>query len=387
MIRAAAKNFADVAVVTSAADYPALLAELQANHGSLSKKTHWDLARKAYATTARYDAAITARLASIEIENELFVDQPSPLPKVLNIHVPQKQALRYGENPHQFAALYASGQLGVANCTQLHGKELSFNNLVDLDAAWQLVCEFTLPAASIIKHTNPCGCAEQPTLVDAYLKAFAADTVSAFGGVLAFNREVDEDTAAEVAKLFVECVAAPAYSQKALSILTAKKNLRLVTVLAAPPDEAVVKSITGGFLVQSADSLTLDKSTARVVTQRQPDAAEWAALEFGWKVCKHVKSNAIVYARPGELLSSGAGQMSRVFSAEIGARKSVLPLENCAAASDAFFPFPDGLEVVVNNGATSIIQPGGSVKDADVIAAADRLGIAMVFTGLRHFRH
>ncbi len=387
MIRAAAKNFQDVAVVTSAADYPAILAELQANSGSLSKKTHWDLARKAYATTARYDAAITARLASIEVQDGEFKDEPAPLPKVLNIHVPQKQSLRYGENPHQSASLYACGQEGIANCTQLHGKELSYNNLVDLDAAWQLVCEFTNPAVSIIKHTNPCGCAEQSKLVDAYLKAYEADTVSAFGGVIACNREVDEDSAAEMAKLFVECVAAPAFSQKALSILTAKKNVRLVTVKGTLPEDMVVKSITGGFLAQSADLLTLDKPKATVVTRRQPTAEEWAALEFGWKVCKHVKSNAIVYARDGQLLSSGAGQMSRVFSAEIGAKKSVFPLENCAVASDAFFPFPDGLEVVVKNGATSVIQPGGSVKDADVIAAADRLGIAMVFTGLRHFRH
>ena len=387
MIRAAAKNFQDVAVVTDAGDYPAILAELQANNGSLSKKTHWDLARKAYATTAKYDAAITARLASIEVVDGEFKDQPTELPKVLNIHVPQKQALRYGENPHQPASLYACGEEGIANCTQLHGKELSYNNLVDLDAAWQLACEFSGPAVAIIKHTNPCGCAEQPRLVDAYLKAYEADTVSAFGGVIACTREVDADTAAEMSKLFVECVAAPAFSQQALSILTAKKNIRLVAVKGAVPDGFVVKSITGGFLAQSADLLTIDKAAARVVTRRQPSAAEWAALEFAWKVCKHVKSNAIVYARDGQLLSSGAGQMSRVFSAEIGARKSVLPLDDCAAASDAFFPFPDGLEVVVKNGATSVIQPGGSVKDADVIAAADRLGIAMVFTGIRHFRH
>ncbi len=387
MIRAAAKNFEDVAVITDAADYAAILAELRASAGSLSKKTHWNLARKAYATTAKYDAAITARLASIEADDSGFTDHPTPLPRVLNILVPRKQELRYGENPHQSAALYSSGTIGVANCNQLHGKELSYNNLVDLDAAWQLVCEFERPAASIIKHTNPCGCAEQDSLVQAYLKAFEADTVSAFGGVLAFNREVDEDTAAEVSKLFVECVAAPAYSQKALSILASKKNLRLVTVEGNVPDEMVVKSITGGFLAQSADLLTIDKSTAKVVTRREPTSEEWAALEFGWKVCKHVKSNAIVYARAGQLLSSGAGQMSRVFSAEIGAKKSVLPLQNCAVASDAFFPFPDGLEVVAKNGATSVIQPGGSVKDADVIAAADRLGIAMVFTGLRHFRH
>lgn len=387
MIRAAAKNFGDVAVVTAAADYPAILAELNASGGVLSKKTHWDLARKAFATTAKYDAAITARLASIEVAGDVFTDVPAPLPLVLNVHVPRRQELRYGENPHQSAALYASGSLGIAGCTQLHGKELSYNNLVDLDAAWQLVCEFSGTAAAIIKHTNPCGCAEQSTLVEAFRKAYEADTVSAFGGVLAFNREVDGDTALEVSKLFVEAIAAPAFSDKALSILTAKKNLRLVTVSGKTPAEPVVKSITGGFLVQTADLETLNRATARVATERQPTAEEWVALEFGWKVVKHVKSNAIVYARAGQLLSSGAGQMSRVFSVEIGAKKSVLPLEGCAVASDAFFPFPDGLEAAVANGATAIVQPGGSVKDADVIAAANRLGVAMVFTGVRHFRH
>lgn len=387
MIRAAAKNFADVAVVTAAADYPALLAELIASGGTLSKKTHWDLARKAFATTAEYDAAITARLASIEVDGDSFTDTPSALPRILNLHVPRRQQLRYGENPHQAAALYAAGTHGIAGCTQLHGKELSYNNLVDLDAAWQLICEFSGPAAAIIKHTNPCGCAEQPTLAEAYRKAFEADPVSAFGGVLAFNRELDEDTALEVSRLFVEAIAAPAFSEKSLSILAAKKNLRLVTVTGKAPVEPVLKSISGGFLAQTPDLETFNATTARVVTHRQPTAEEWTALEFGWKVVKHVKSNAIVYARPGQLVSSGAGQMSRVFSVEIGAKKSVLSLHGCAVASDAFFPFPDGLEAAVANGATAIVQPGGSVKDSDVIAAANRLGVAMVFTGVRHFRH
>jgi len=387
MIRAAAKNYGDVAVVTAAADYPAILSELNANEGALSKKTHWDLARKAFAATAKYDAAITARLASIEVAGDAFTDVPPALPLVLNVHVPRRQELRYGENPHQAAALYAVGNTGIAGCRQLHGKELSYNNLVDLDAAWQLICEFSAPAAAIIKHTNPCGCAEQPTLVEAFRKAFEADTVSAFGGVLAFNRDVDEDTALEVSKLFVEAIAAPGFTEKSLSILTAKKNLRLVTVAGHANAEPVVRSITGGFLAQTADLETLNRATASVVTERTPTGEEWAALEFGWKVVKHVKSNAIVYARAGQLLSSGAGQMSRVFSVEIGAKKSVLPLEGCAVASDAFFPFPDGLEAAVANGATAIVQPGGSVKDADVIAAANRLGVAMVLTGVRHFRH
>jgi len=387
MIRAAAKNYQDVAVVTSPADYPALLEEMRSSGGALSLRTHWNLARQAFALTARYDAAITARLASIECTADGFADQPVALPPTLSVVLPRRQVLRYGENPHQQAALYARGEEGVANGTQLHGKELSFNNLVDLDAAWQLVCEFSSPAAVIIKHTNPCGCAEQDSLADAYRKAYEADPVSAFGGVLAFNREVDAETAHEVAKLFVEAIAAPAFSEQALAILRAKKNLRLVAVKGGVPADAVLRSITGGVLVQTPDLIALDPSSLRLVTRRQPSEEEMAALEFAWKVCKHVKSNAIVYARKGQLLSAGAGQMSRVFSAEIGARKSVLPLKGCVAASDAFFPFPDGLETVVSHGATAVIQPGGSVKDEDVIAAADRLGVAMVFTGIRHFRH
>jgi len=387
MIRAAAKNYQDVAVVTSPEDYAALLEEMRSSGGSLSLRTHWNLARKAFALTARYDAAITARLASIECTPEGFADQPSDLPAVLHLLLPRRQQLRYGENPHQKAALYAQGSEGIANAVQLHGRELSFNNLVDLDAAWQLVCEFSSPAAGIIKHTNPCGCAEQETLVEAYRKAYEADPVSAFGGVLAFNREVDASTALEVSKLFVEAIAAPAFSEQALSILRSKKNLRLVTVQGSVPPEPVLRSITGGVLLQTPDLLTLDPASLRVVTERRPTADEMAALEFAWKVCKHVKSNAIVYARRGQLLSAGAGQMSRVFSAEIGARKSVLPLTGCVAASDAFFPFPDGLETVVAHGATAVIQPGGSVKDEEVIAAANRLGVAMVFTGIRHFRH
>jgi phosphoribosylaminoimidazolecarboxamide formyltransferase/IMP cyclohydrolase len=388
MIRAAAKNFQDVAVVTSIEDYPPLLEEMKIFEGSLSKKTLWDLARKAFALTARYDAAITTRLARLEVVNGEFVEQPDELPANLSLVLPRRQALRYGENPHQQAALYASGSTGIAGSEQLHGKELSYNNLVDLDAAWQLVCEFSGPAAAIIKHTNPCGCAQQDSLVEAYRKAYEADPVSAYGGVLAFNRELDAETAEEAAKLFVEAIAAPSYSEAALARLSAKKNLRLVKVTGCLGDgELYIKAITGGILVQSPDRETFRKETARVVTQAQPTEEQWRALEFGWKVCKHVKSNAIVYAAPGQLLSAGAGQMSRVFSVEIGAKKSVLPLDGCVVASDAFFPFADGLEAAVANGARAFIQPGGSVRDADVIAAADRLGVAMVFTGVRHFRH
>ena len=379
MIRAAAKNYQDVAVVTSCADYSPLIEELRANDGSLSKETHWNLAKKAFATTAAYDRAVSARLAEIPPTHE-------PLPAVLDIRAPRSLALRYGENPHQAAALYATGKTGIAGAEQLHGKELSYNNLVDLDAAWQLIGEFDDPAAAIIKHTNPCGCAEAATLADSYRRAFEADPISAYGGVLAFNREVDEETAAEIAKTFIEAIAAPGYSDAALKILTAKRNLRLLRVAGALLDP-VVKSITGGYLVQTPDIQRLHRSDALLKTKRAPTDEEWTALEFGWKICKHVKSNAIVYARAGQSISVGAGQMSRVDSVKVGAMKAVLPLAGTVLASDAFFPFPDGLEEAAKHGITAVIQPGGSVKDADVIAAADRLGLAMVFTGVRHFRH
>ena len=379
MIRAAAKNYQDVAIVVEPADYPAILAELNANQGHILPDTHWRLAVKAFHHTAAYDRAVSNRLA-------LIGAPPAPLPAALDLRVPKVLDMRYGENPHQAAALYASGKSGVAGGEQLHGKELSYNNLVDLDAAWQLVCEFAQPASVIVKHTNPCGCAEQTTLAESYRRAFEADPVSAFGGVLAFNRPVDADTAAEISKTFIEAIAAPGFTPEAFQLLTAKKNLRLVQVQPVT-DQYVVKSISGGFLVQTPDLAGLNRATARVVTDRQPTEAEWAALAFGWKVVKHVKSNAIVYANDGQLLSAGAGQMSRVFSVEIGAKKSVLPLADSIVASDAFFPFPDGLEAAAQHGITAAIQPGGSVKDAEVIAAANRLGLAMVFSGFRHFRH
>ncbi|MFN7648139.1 MAG: bifunctional phosphoribosylaminoimidazolecarboxamide formyltransferase/IMP cyclohydrolase [Acidobacteriota bacterium] len=379
MIRAAAKNYQDVAIVVEPADYPAILAELNANQGHILPDTHWRLAVKAFHHTAAYDRAVSNRLA-------LIGAPPAPLPAALDLRVPKVLDMRYGENPHQAAALYASGKSGVAGGEQLHGKELSYNNLVDLDAAWQLVCEFAQPASVIVKHTNPCGCAEQTTLAESYRRAFEADPVSAFGGVLAFNRPVDADTAAEISKTFIEAIAAPGFTPEAFQLLTAKKNLRLVQVQPVT-DQYVVKSISGGFLVQTPDLAGLNRATARVVTDRQPTEAEWAALAFGWKVVKHVKSNAIVYANDGQLLSAGAGQMSRVFSVEIGAKKSVLPLAGSIVASDAFFPFPDRLEAAAQHGITAAIQPGGSVKDAEVIAAANRLGLAMVFSGFRHFRH
>ncbi len=378
MIRSAAKNFNDVAIVVSPEDYNAIFEEMRENGGGLSRETRWKLAQKAFRTTADYDSAITARLSQ--------VDGASALPARLDIRAEKLLDLRYGENPHQSAALYGTRGAGIAGAEQLHGKELSYNNLVDLDACWQLVDEFAGPAAAIIKHTNPAGCAEQESLAEAYRKALECDPVSAFGGVIGFNRPVDEDTARDVAKLFVEAIAAPDYSPAALEILQVKKNVRLMKV--APTAESlVVKSISGGYLAQTADTHRLNRSTTEVKTRRAPTDAEWAALEFAWKVAKHVKSNAIVYARAGQTVGVGAGQMSRVDSVKIGAMKAVLPLAGTVVASDAFFPFLDGVEEAAKNGATAFIQPGGSVRDAEVIAAADRLGLAMVFTGVRHFRH
>jgi phosphoribosylaminoimidazolecarboxamide formyltransferase/IMP cyclohydrolase len=378
MIRSAAKNWEDVAIVTSPADYQPVLEELRAS-GKLSSETKWRLAKRAFQTTADYDRAISARLAQVGVAR-------AALPPVLDIRSPRRMTLRYGENPHQEAALYASGDTGIAGAEQLHGKELSYNNLVDLDACWQLVSEFSGPAAAIIKHTNPAGCAEQSSLAEAYRKALECDPVSAYGGVIGLNREVDEETALELAKLFVEAIAASAYSEKALEILRAKKNIRLVRIAPAA-DQLVVKSITGGYLVQTIDAAGFDRATSKVVTRRAPTPDEWSALEFGWKVVKHVKSNAIVYARAGQTAAVGAGQMSRVDSVNIGAIKAHLTLAGTVVASDAYFPFPDGLEQAAKHGATAFIHPGGSVNDDKVIAAADELGVAMVFTGVRHFRH
>ena len=378
MIRAAGKNFQDVAVVVSPSDYAAVLKELEDGKGTLALDTHWRLAQKAFSSTAAYDRAISAKLEQINT----VVEIP---PAILDIRAPRALSLRYGENPHQSAALYATGP-GIASARQLQGKELSYNNLVDLDAAWQLILEFDAPASAIIKHTNPCGCAEALTLVESYCRAFEADPISAFGGVLAFNRPVDHATAQEISKTFIEAIAAPAYTAEALQILSAKKNLRLLEVGASAP-ELVVKSISGGFLAQTPDTAKLDRSKAAVKTHRAPTAEEWIALEFAWKVVKHVKSNAIVYAHAGRSISAGAGQMSRVDSVKFGASKAVLPLKGSVLASDAFFPFPDGIEEAAKHGITAVIQPGGSVKDDEVIAAANRLGLAMVFTGVRHFRH
>lgn len=375
MIRAAAKNYQDVAVVTSPLQYRAVYEELLKNNGELSEGTHWKLAREAFAVTAAYDRAIINKLSTLE-----------PMePPTLDIRVPLRQPLRYGENPHQAAGLFSTGESGIAGAFKVQGKELSYNNLVDLDAAWQLILEFEEPAAAIIKHTNPCGCATGESLHEAYKKAFSADPISAFGGVLAFNRPVDKDTAEEVTKTFIEAIAAPGFSEEAQAIFATKKNLRLLRVIRVNRDEETIKSISGGFLVQSADNPGTPE--LKVVTKRQPTEEELKSLLFAWRIVKHVKSNAIVYAKEGQLIAAGAGQMSRVDSVKFGAAKAILPLDGSVVASDAFFPFPDGLELAAKNGATAFIQPGGSVKDQEVIDAADRLGVAMVFTGIRHFRH
>jgi phosphoribosylaminoimidazolecarboxamide formyltransferase / IMP cyclohydrolase len=390
MVRSAAKNFEDVAIVTSVSDYPALIQELKAHNGALTRETRWRLARQAFATTAAYDSAIANTLDQIvpaPAQGEPAAPSPSDLPSTLRINMPLAQSLRYGENPHQRAALYSDGSgLGIAGATQLQGKELSYNNLVDLDACWELAQEFDDPAVIIVKHTNPCGAATGHSVLEAYQKALACDPVSAFGSVIGINRPVDGEAAAEISKLFVEAVAAPSFTSEARERFSAKKNLRLVEVRPAQP-RPVVKHVSGGLLLQDADTGRVTQDELKVVTWRPPTAEELRSLIFAWRVCKHVKSNAIVYARDGQTVGIGAGQMSRVDAARFGAQKAALPLQGTVAASDAFFPFPDGLEAVAAAGATAVIQPGGSVKDEDVIAAADRLGLAMVFTGIRHFRH
>ncbi|MGH9402197.1 MAG: bifunctional phosphoribosylaminoimidazolecarboxamide formyltransferase/IMP cyclohydrolase [Terriglobia bacterium] len=388
MIRSAAKNFEDVAVVTDPADYAAILEEAGKNAGALSKETRARLARKAFARTAAYDAAIASELEKRAGEGEL--------PATLRLNFPKIMDLRYGENPHQNAAFYrdpAAAGHGLAAARQLQGKELSFNNLVDLDASWQLAGELPEPATAIIKHTNPCGAATGNTLRESYLRALAADPVSAFGSVIAFNREVDAATAEELAKLFVEAIAAPGYDPQAVEILGRKKNLRLMEMPGAPSETAPglqLKSVSGGLLAQTPDPSGVNETAWKCVTDREPSQEERRALLFAWRVAKHVKSNAIVYAADGALAGVGAGQMSRVDAVRLGATKArelKHDLKGTVVASDAYFPFPDGVEEAARAGATAIVQPGGSVRDGEVIAAANRLGLAMLFTGMRHFRH
>jgi phosphoribosylaminoimidazolecarboxamide formyltransferase / IMP cyclohydrolase len=408
MIRSAAKNFHDVAIVTSAADYEVIAAELERESGQLSLATKWRLAQKAFATTAAYDSAIASTLERISdpaggtaelhsagqpraaVPTTPGVASPTSsemFPPVLRLSLQKVLDLRYGENPHQKAAMYSDGSnAGVANGRQLQGKELSYNNIVDLQAAWDLAQEFEEPVCAIIKHTNPCGTATGKTLVEAYKRALECDPVSAFGGVIGVNRVIDGEAAEEMHKLFLEVIAAPGFDEAAKAKFASKKNLRLVEV-AASDQKWTLKNVSGGMLLQDVDMRPLQEVDLKVVSQRAPTAEETRAMLFAWKVCKHVKSNAIVYARDGQTVGVGAGQMSRVDSAKIGAMKAQLPLKGTVAASDAFFPFPDGVEEIAKAGATAIIQPGGSQRDPEVIAAADRLGLAMLFTGVRHFRH
>jgi len=387
MIRSAAKNFRDVAIVTSPADYNAIADEMARSAGELSSETKWKLAQKAFATTAAYDAAIASTLEKVSANGSFELHASDAFPETLRLSFSKVMDLRYGENPHQKAAMYAdrSGS-GIANARQLQGKELSYNNIVDLQAAWDLAQEFSEPVCAIIKHTNPCGTATGKTLVEAYKKALECDPVSAFGGVIGVNRPMDGAAAEEMAKLFVEAIAAPSFDEAARAKFAVKKNLRLVEVKHAS-QKWVMKNVSGGILVQDSDLRQLNENELKVVSKRAPTEQEKRALLFAWKISKHAKSNAIVYAREGQSIGVGAGQMSRVDSCKIGAMKAVLPLKGTVAASDAFFPFPDGVEEIAKAGATAIIQPGGSVRDQEVIEAADRLGLAMVFTGIRHFRH
>ncbi|MGH9417166.1 MAG: bifunctional phosphoribosylaminoimidazolecarboxamide formyltransferase/IMP cyclohydrolase [Terriglobales bacterium] len=390
MLRSGAKNFESVAVVTDPADYDAVAGELASSSG-VSLATRWRLAQKAFQRTAAYDRAIAAVLTELPagpMEETVQVGAAEPLPARLELVGERVATLRYGENPHQRAALYRDpgSRGGLANARLLQGKELSYNNLVDLEAASELAAEFDLPAVAIIKHTNPAGCATSASQLEAYQQALACDPVSAFGGVIGCNRELAGDTAQAIAGLFVECIAAPGFSAAARAALAGKKNLRLVELTPAPPGLRL-RSLSGGWLLQEPDLVLLNPEPWQVVTRRAPSADEAAALRFGWAIAKHVKSNAIVFARPGQTLAVGAGQMSRVDAVKVAAMRAQLPLASSAVASDAFFPFPDGIEEAARHGATAVIQPGGSVRDADAIACCDRLGLAMVFTGLRHFRH
>jgi len=393
MLRSAAKNFESVTVVTDAADFERVASQIE-SAGETTLATRLELARKVFARTSRYDGMIATELERLSAGSGRVALEAKPvLPEFVHIVLRRQQELRYGENPHQAAALYVPAErapLGLAAAKQLQGKELSYNNLVDLEAARSLAAKFKNPAAVIIKHNNPCGAAERETLVDAYLKALACDPVSAFGGVLAFNRAVDTAAAEEVAKLFVECIAAPGFADRAKEIFAARKNLRLLELPAGglePERELQLKRILGGMLVQQPDLGEIKDDDLRMVTKRAPTAEEIHTMRFAWKVAKHVKSNAIVFAKDGATLGVGAGQMSRVDSVRIAVMKAQSSLAGTVVASDAFFPFADGVEEAAKAGATAVIQPGGSVRDAEVIAAADRLSLAMVFTGMRHFLH
>jgi phosphoribosylaminoimidazolecarboxamide formyltransferase/IMP cyclohydrolase len=389
MVRSAAKNFQHVAIVTDPSDYPSLLEEMQKEKGGLSVATKFALAKKAFSHTASYDGAISNYLTAIDStgEKKSFPDQ-------FNQSYIKVQDLRYGENPHQQAAFYRDPVIvpgTLANYKQLQGKELSYNNIADSDAAWECVKTFSDPACVIVKHANPCGVAIAKNPLDAYKRAFATDPTSAFGGIIAFNREVDAATAQAVTQQFVEVLIAPKISSEAMTVLAQKTNVRVLEVVLTDNSNALdLKRIGGGLLVQTADNLNVDVSQLKVVSKKQPTPEQLSDLMFTWKVAKYVKSNAIVFAKAGQTLGVGAGQMSRVDSTRIAAIKAQnagLSLKDSVVASDAFFPFRDGVDVLAQAGATAVIQPGGSMRDNEVIAAADELNLVMVFTGFRHFRH
>jgi phosphoribosylaminoimidazolecarboxamide formyltransferase/IMP cyclohydrolase len=388
MLRAAAKNHGSVTALVDPADYSKVLAEIQQS-GKVSDETRFALARKVFAHTAGYDGAIANYLTSLDAAR-----RRAEYPEALTLQFRKLQDLRYGENPHQSAAFYRDERVlpgALASCRQVQGKELSYNNIADADAAWECVNTFSDAACVIVKHANPCGVAVAQSAAQAYERAFATDPVSAFGGILAFNRALDAAAAQAVTKQFAEVVIAPRVLPEALAVFSAKANLRVLEVPLAHDAQAHdYKRVGGGLLVQSSDSKKLEKNDCRVVTRRAPSDAQWTDLLFAWRVAKFVKSNAIVFCAGGATLGVGAGQMSRIDSVRIAATKSAaarLSLKGSVVASDAFFPFRDGLDALAEAGAAAVIQPGGSVRDDEVIAAADEHGIAMVFTGVRHFRH
>ncbi|MDU0460480.1 MAG: bifunctional phosphoribosylaminoimidazolecarboxamide formyltransferase/IMP cyclohydrolase [Geobacteraceae bacterium] len=387
MLRSAAKNYPDVTVLVDSNDYAAVLDEMRDNNGSVSAKTNFGLAVKVFQHTAAYDGAISNYLGS------RLTEEVQEYPPTFTMQVKKMQDLRYGENPHQTAAFYVESGISepcVSNAQQLQGKELSFNNIIDLDAAIETVKEFEQSAAVIIKHTNPCGAALAESPLTAYLKARECDPVSAFGGIVGFNRTVDADTARELTSTFLEAVIAPGYTDDALAIFTAKKNVRVMQVPLLSSYEAKgydLKRVTGGLMIQGRDLGMINALDCRVVTDRTPTASEYEALDFAWRVCKHVKSNAIVFTNRDQTVGIGAGQMSRVDSSKIAVQKALLPTHGTVLASDAFFPFRDGVDAAAEAGVTAIIQPGGSVRDEEVIKAANEHGIAMIFTNMRHFRH
>jgi phosphoribosylaminoimidazolecarboxamide formyltransferase / IMP cyclohydrolase len=390
MIRSAAKNHSDVTVLVAPEQYESLITELNENRGSTSFSLRQSLAAAAFAHTAEYDTRVAnyfARVTSSVSTDSTALEQTNTL------ELQKINDLRYGENPHQKAALYKLADVSIsegtlAAATLLSGKEMSFNNYVDAEAAWQLVCDFDSIACAIIKHTNPAGVGLGGTVAEAYTKALATDPVSAFGGIVAFNSQVDSDAAEEVTKIFTEVIIAPGYDEAALDVFKAKKNLRVLEMTTTKRASNIqYRQISGGMLLQTPDDYMITEKDLKVVTEKRPTDEQIRALLFAWVVCKHTKSNAIVYARAGQTVGVGAGQMSRVDSVKIGAMRANLPLEGCVLASDAFFPFRDGLDEAAKHGITAIIQPGGSVRDPEVIAAANELGLAMVFTGIRHFKH